>query len=69
MTATVATPDIRVENHGSLFLFRVLTPEAQAWVDEHIPDTAQWMGNGFAVEHRYAETVATGMTNDGLTVQ
>lgn len=69
MTATVATPDVRVENHGSLFLFRVLTPDAQTWVNNHIPDDVQWMGNGFAVEHRYAENVAVGMVNDGLIVQ
>jgi len=28
--------DVSVENHGSIFLFRILTPAAQEFVDEHL---------------------------------
>jgi hypothetical protein len=68
-TAT-AEIDVRVENHGSLFMFRVLTDAARAWVDEHVPtEDWQWMGNGFSVEHRYARDLAQGMLDDGLNVK
>lgn len=69
-TATeIAETDVQVENHGSIFLFRILTDAAQSWVDENVSEEAQWMGNGLAVEHRYAEDLAQGMLNAGLNVK
>ena len=62
--------DVSIENHGSIFLFRILTPAAQAFADEHLQlEGLQWMGNGVAVEPRYAEPLAYAMMNEhGLTV-
>jgi len=62
--------DVSIENHGSIFLFRVLTPAAQEFADNHLElEGWQWMGNGFAVEPRFAEDLAAAMMNDhGLTV-
>lgn len=63
------TPDVRVANHGTLFLFTPLTDAASAWIAEHIPEDAQWLGRSLVVEHRYAMDVAKGMTGDGLVLQ
>jgi hypothetical protein len=62
-------PDFVVENHGSIFLLRPLTPAAKAWVEEHIGD------NGYqpyyptvVVEHRFIADIIHGAQADGLVV-
>ena len=60
--------DFSVENHGSIFLLRPITPSAFEWVREHIPDDAQYFGNAVVVEHRYIEDIVDGIQNDGLEV-
>jgi hypothetical protein len=32
------TPDFLVQNHGSIFLLQPLTPAANSWVNEHLPE-------------------------------
>jgi hypothetical protein len=61
-------PDVRVENHGSIFLFQPLSSAAREWIDQNIPDDAQFLGTALAVEHRYAHDIAEGMQADGLEV-
>ena len=61
--------DVITFNAGSVVLFDLLTPEAFAWVDEHVGGDRLMIGNSLAVEPRYAEALATGMRDDGLTVQ
>jgi len=62
--------DVSVENHGSIFLFRPLGPKAEAWIEENVsregfhPD---WPT--LVVEHRYARSLAEGMTRDGLVLR
>lgn len=64
------TIDVVVENHGSIFLFRPLTPLAQQWIEEHVS------AEGFhpnwptlVVEHRYAHDLALGMQVSGLVLR
>ena len=64
----VLPPDVRVENHGTIFTFELVTEPARAWVAEHVPDDAQWLGGRLCVEHRYARDLAAGMQGDGLVV-
>ena len=64
-----ATPDVSVENHGSLFLFRLHSEAAREWVDANVPDDAQYFGGALAVEHRYAHDLAEGMQADGLALE
>jgi hypothetical protein len=59
-------PDVLVENHGSLYLMRPQTDSAQEWIDEHIPEDAQWFGGALVVEPRYVEDIAHGMMEYGL---
>ena len=63
--------DFVVENHGSIFLLRPLTPSATSWIEEHIGQD-----NGFqhyfptvVVEHRYIADIVEGIQSDGLAVQ
>lgn len=57
--------DFDVTNHGSIFTFRALTPEAQQWWDENVDDPS---GLG-AVEPRYAFALAEGIEAEGMTIQ
>jgi hypothetical protein len=62
--------DIKVENHGSLFVFHPMTPEAHAWIDDNIQgEEVQFWAGGVVVEPRYARDLADGMIADGLTVE
>ena len=67
--AAVATVDVTVENHGSIFLFRAQTECASFWIAEHVADDAQFFGGALVVEARYAADLAEGMLNDGLEVK
>jgi hypothetical protein len=62
------TADVSIENHGSLFLFRLLTPAATEFVDENVSEDAQFLGNALAVEPRCAQDLAQGMIDAGLAV-
>ena len=60
--------DVTVENHGSIFLFALHTEAAREWVNDNVPEDAQYLGSKLAVEHRYAADLAAGMIRDGLEV-
>lgn len=62
-------PDVTITNHGSIFLFDLLTPAAKDWVADNVPDDATYLGWSLVVEHRYASDLAAGMMADGLTVK
>ena len=57
-----------VTNHGSIILFHLNTPEAKTWVEAHVSEP-MYHGYALAVEPRYAEQLAEGMRDDGLTVE
>lgn len=61
-------PDVQVANHGSLFLFDLLTEGAREWAEIHIPEDATWWAGQLVIEPRYAGDVARGMLGDGLKV-
>jgi hypothetical protein len=52
----------------SVYLLRPNSPEAEQWIEEHIPDDAPTMGNAIAVEHRFIADIVEGIEGDGLTV-
>lgn len=62
--------DFTVENHGTIFLLTPHTPEAQEWIEAHVPPDAQtWAGlNSIVVEHRYIADIVAGIRADGLEV-
>lgn len=61
------TTDFNVVNEGTIFLLQPITPEAGDWVNEHIPEDAQYFGSAVVVEHRYIADILHGIENDGLT--
>jgi len=65
---SVPVLDVKVENHGSVLAFRLLTDEAREWVDANVNDEAQFFGNALVVEPRYAAHLAEGMQGDGLVL-
>jgi hypothetical protein len=68
MTVT-ETVDVFVHNHGSIFVLEPLTPTADDWFKDNLPDDATSWGKGVVVEPRYVEDVVQGMTGDGLVVR
>jgi hypothetical protein len=63
------TPDVLVQNCGTLFLFCPLTRYAEAWIREYVQADAMWYGNALVVEHRYVWGLAQGMRDAGLELK
>ncbi len=62
-------PDVRVENHGSIFLLCPQTDDGHAWIMENLElESWQRVGPDFAVEPRCAPAIVEGMQADGLEV-
>jgi hypothetical protein len=66
-----ATPDFKVENHGSIFLLRPLSDAARCWVREFIGEN-----NGYqpyfptvVIEHSFVCSVIDGIREYGLEVR
>ncbi len=67
-----ASADFSIEGEGrfcSVYLLRPLTPVAFTWIDEHIPEDAQRLGNAVAVEHRYIGPIAEQILADGMVIR
>jgi len=63
--------DFAIEHEGrfcTVYLLRPLTSAAFEWIDEHIPEDAQRLGNAVAVEHRFIGAIAAGTIADWLVV-
>lgn len=60
--------DVSVSNHGSVFLFALLTDEARDWVRENVSEDRMMFGSSLAVEPRFALELANGMREAGLKV-
>jgi hypothetical protein len=61
--------DFRFESHLSVCVLYALTPEAEQWVDDHLPaDAMMWGKNGTVIEPRYISVILEGLVADGLTV-
>lgn len=63
----ITVPDVQVENHGSLFLFRPMTEEAETWLEENTD--GMWYSGALVVEPRYAHALALGMIDDGFRLR
>ena len=65
--------DIRIENHGSIFLFVPETFEGRAWLRKHTPEDALLWGSrrlpSTVVEPRYAADIIQGALDAGLEVR
>lgn len=62
-------PDFLVENHGTIFLLQPLTPAANSWVNEHLPEDRLTFAGAVVVEHRFIADIVRGAIADGLVVK
>jgi hypothetical protein len=61
--------DVQFTDHGSIWLAQPLTPAAQDWIAEHIPDDALWHGHALVIEARYLGHIVQGMAAAGLRIE
>lgn len=59
--------DVIIQNAGSIILFHLVSSFAETWASENVGD-AQFLGDAFACEPRYAGVIIEGMQNDGLKI-
>jgi len=62
-------PDLRIENHGSLFLVRPDSDAGRKWLKDTAPEDAQFLGDAMAVEPRYIGLVIECAQADDLEVE
>lgn len=60
--------DFAVENHGTIFLLRPLTPAASEWIDNNLPEDCTEFAGAVVVEHRYITEIVAALECDGLNV-
>ena len=64
------SPDILVENHGSIFLLRPTSSLGQTWLQENvIGEQTQLFGNAVVCEPRYVADIVFGARGEGLVVR
>lgn len=59
--------DFAMENQGSLYLIRPMTPAAVDHAEEFYADALRF-GGAIAVDHNYAKSNAAFLLQDGFTV-
>ena len=65
----MAKMDVQVDGGGTVYLVTPITTLAKEWVQQHLAlEGWQWLGGGFAVEHRFIANLVQGMRADGLKV-
>ena len=66
--AARVTPDFRIANHGTVWVFTAISGEAKTFVNDRLELEAwQYLGEGFAVDHRPARALAEGLANEGFS--
>jgi hypothetical protein len=59
--------DFTVSGGGSIYILTPLTPAANDWVAEFLPEDAQRWAGGVVIEWRYLADILSGLHDDGLT--
>jgi hypothetical protein len=67
LAAATKQADVKIENHGSLLLFRPHTNEAAEWIRANTEGI--WFGGALAVEPRYADHLRSGLEQYGFSVE
>lgn len=58
--------DVVISPEGTLFLFYLRSPAAEQWVESNVAGDRRFFAGALVVEHRYADDLGHGMSNDGL---
>lgn len=62
-----AQPDFTYRDEGTVMLLTPCSYWAHGWVEEHIPDDAQWFGASVVIERRYFADILNGIDSAGMT--
>lgn len=63
-------PDFRLENHGSVILFRPLNKRAREWLDSNcVTEDWQWFGGAMSCEPRCAPDILWSLRDEGFKVE
>jgi hypothetical protein len=65
---TKVVPDIRFENHGSVWIIVPETDAGREWVADNV-QTDMTFGQGYACEHRYVQDIISGAIDAGLKTE
>ena len=60
--------DFALADHGTIAVLTPKSAAARAWCEEHLPEDAQRLGAGYAIEPRYADPILDGIAEEGLSV-
>lgn len=64
--ATVASSEVRIEQHGSLALVTPVSQAAQEWLVANVHQDSLWYGGSLVVEPRYLDGLIDGLVEAGL---
>ena len=64
----MSATDFEVNDQGSIVLLTPMTESATDWVADNLPSDAMTFGLSIVIEHRYAQDILAGISDDGLTV-
>lgn len=59
--------DVLINNHGSIITFMPMTERAENWIADNVPDPL-YFGHALCCEPRFAENLAMGMQESGLSL-
>jgi hypothetical protein len=64
------SPDILIENHGSIILLRPVSPVGENWLQQNvISEETQIFGNAVVCEPRYVMDIVLGARAGGVVVR
>ena len=62
-------PDFTVSCEGSIYIVTPLTPRANEWASEFLPEDAMSWAGGVVVEHTYISEIADAITSAGMVIR
>lgn len=63
-----STKDFHLTNHLSFYTLLPLSEPAKDWVNEHLPEDRQTLGNQIFIEAQYVGDVVHGINEAGLSL-
>lgn len=65
---TAQTHHFTLSNHGSVCMLAVHDEEAMEFLQERVPDDAQWWAGMLVIEPRYVEHIVNDLRENGWSV-
>jgi hypothetical protein len=63
------TPDVLIENEGTIVMFQPVTDAARDWFSVNVQTEGwQWFGTRLAVDHRMAGSLIEGLLSEGFNL-